>query len=124
MDTLGGDNMERIGERIREARLASGLTQQQLGDMVGVQKSAIAKYESGRVVNIKRDVLMKMTEALDIGLYKLVGIEETAENTADLHTRILLDLDLMSSIKNYYSLSESNRTIIRTLIDELAKVLP
>ena len=116
--------MERIGERIREARLASGLTQQQLGDMVGVQKSAIAKYESGRVVNIKRDVLMKMTEALDIGLYKLVGIEETAENTADLHTRILLDLDLMSSIKNYYSLSESNRTIIRTLIDELAKVLP
>lgn len=34
-----------IGEKIRRARQAKNLTQQELGDMVGVQKSAIAKYE-------------------------------------------------------------------------------
>ena len=33
-----------IGRRIKEARIAKGLTQQELGDQIGVQKSAIAKY--------------------------------------------------------------------------------
>ena len=33
------------------------LTQEELGNIVRVQKSAIAKYESGRVVNIKRSIL-------------------------------------------------------------------
>lgn len=116
--------MNSIGRRIKEARLASGLTQQQLGDIVGVQKSAIAKYESGRVVNIKRDVLTKMAEALDVGLYWLIGIEETAEGTADLHAKIALDIELVRSIKSYYNLSESNQSMIRTLIKELAKALP
>lgn len=55
-----------IGKTIRDARLAKGLTQEELGNMVGVQKSAIAKYESGRVVNIKRSTLQKLAIALNL----------------------------------------------------------
>ena len=40
-----------LGQKIKEARLQKGLTQQELGDIVGLQKSAIAKYENGRVVS-------------------------------------------------------------------------
>ena len=54
------------GKLIKEARLAKGLTQEELGNIVGVQKSAIAKYESGRVVNIKRSTLKKLAAALDL----------------------------------------------------------
>jgi transcriptional regulator with XRE-family HTH domain len=36
-----------VGSLIKEARLAKGLTQEELGKLVGVQKSAIAKYENG-----------------------------------------------------------------------------
>ena len=43
-----------IGKKIKEARLEKGMTQEELGKIVGLQKSAIAKYETGRVVNIKR----------------------------------------------------------------------
>ena len=46
-----------IGKIIKDARIAKGLTQEELGAIVGVQKSAIAKYENGRVVNIKRSTL-------------------------------------------------------------------
>lgn len=53
-----------IGTKIKTARLAKGLTQEELGKMVGVQKSAIAKYENGRVVNIKRGTLQKLAIAL------------------------------------------------------------
>ena len=48
-----------IGKKIKEARITKGLTQEELGKMVGLQKSAIAKYENGRVVNIKRSILSK-----------------------------------------------------------------
>lgn len=109
------------GERIKQARLAKGLTQQELGDLIGVQKSAIAKYENGKVVNIKRDTLNKLSRALDVGLYKLVGIEETSEKSANLHARIIEDIDLVKSIKSYYTLSEGNQNIIKTLMRELAK---
>ena len=51
-----------IGQKIKKARLERGLTQQELGNMVGVQKSAIAKYESGRVVNIKKEALCRKSQ--------------------------------------------------------------
>ena len=36
-----------IGGRLRELRLAKGLTQEELGKSIGVGKSAICQYESG-----------------------------------------------------------------------------
>ncbi len=56
----------KVGKLIRDARLAKGLTQEELGDILGVQKSAIAKYESGKVVNIKRSTLQKIAAVLDL----------------------------------------------------------
>lgn len=55
-----------IGQIIKDARIAKGLTQEELGTLVGVQKSAVAKWENGRVVNIKRSSLQKLAIALDI----------------------------------------------------------
>ena len=69
-----------IGRRIKEARIAKGLTQQELGDQIGVQKSAIAKYESGRVVNIKRSTLQKIAQALDLAPSELIFDEAPREN--------------------------------------------
>ena len=42
-----------MAERIKERRVLMGLTQEELGKKLGLQKSAIAKYENGRVENIK-----------------------------------------------------------------------
>ena len=49
------------GERIKKLRKEKGLTQQQLGEMLGVQKSAIAKYENGRVPNLKKETPVSYT---------------------------------------------------------------
>jgi transcriptional regulator with XRE-family HTH domain len=69
-----------VGKIIKEARLAKGLTQEQLGDIIGVTKSAIGKYESGVVVNIKRSVLQKLAIVLDINGSDLIQKEPTGEN--------------------------------------------
>ena len=118
---LGGEQMN-IGEKIKTARLAKGYTQEELGKLIGVQKSAIAKYEKGRVVNIKRSVLAKIAQILEIPPIELVSdIEENPIETAGFHTRILTDIELMESIKEYYELSTSNQKMVRDLIHNLKK---
>ena len=65
-----------IGQKIKQARLAKGLTQEDLGEILGLQKSAVAKYESGRVVNIKRSTLIKISTVLDIPPAELISEED------------------------------------------------
>ena len=104
-----------IGQKIKKARLERGLTQQELGNIIGVQKSAIAKYESGRVVNIKRSTLQKIASALEIRPSELI-FEESPKDTASLHVRILTDHELMRAIKEYHSLSEDKQKLVRDII--------
>ena len=110
----GGVQME-IGQKIRKARLERGLTQKELGEIVGVQKSAIAKYENGRVVNIKRSTLQKIAKALNIRPSELV-FTESPKDTAELHIRILTDQALMHAIKEYHELSEEKQKLVRDII--------
>lgn len=70
--------MSEMGKRIRELRMDAGLTQEQLGDMVGLQKSAIAKYENGKTENMKRSVIQKMAEVLGVSPSYLMGFEDDA----------------------------------------------
>ena len=104
-----------LGAKIKKARLERGLTQQELGNLVGVQKSAIAKYENGRVVNIKRSTLQKIASALEIRPSELM-FDESPKETASLHVRILTDHELMRAIKEYHSLSEDKQKLIRDII--------
>ena len=53
-----------VGFIIKQARMQKGLSQEELGEMVGVQKSAVAKWENGRVSEIKRSNLKKLADAL------------------------------------------------------------
>lgn len=69
-----------MGERIKERRIAVGLTQEELGEKLGLKKSAIAKYENGRVENIKREVIKKMANILDCSPVYLMGFSD------DVHT--------------------------------------
>lgn len=39
-----------IGEAIRQARMAKNLTQEQLGELMGVKRAQISKIESGKSV--------------------------------------------------------------------------
>ena len=104
-----------LGQKIKKARLERGLTQQELGDLVGVQKSAIAKYENGRVVNIKRSTLQKIASALEIRPSELV-FDGTPKEAAALHVRILTDHELMKAIKEYHGLSEEKQKLVRDII--------
>ncbi len=55
-----------IGEAIRKARISKNLTQEQLGEKVGVQKSQISRLEKGKSITLSS--LMRLFAAMDIPL--------------------------------------------------------
>lgn len=63
--------MSTIGERIKNRRLELGLTQEELGSKIGVQRAAINKYETGLVQNIKRSTQQNLADALGIDVVSL-----------------------------------------------------
>lgn len=62
-----------MAQRIKERRCLLGLTQEELGGKLGLQKSAIAKYENGRVENMKRSIIAKMADVLECSPAYLMG---------------------------------------------------
>ena len=55
-----------IGERIKEARELRRLTQEQLGNALGMNKSTIQRYETGQISKIKIPVLESIAKALNV----------------------------------------------------------
>ena len=118
-----------IGEKIKQARMAKGYTQEELGKLIGVQKSAVAKYEKGRVVNIKRSVLSKISKVLDIPPVELVSdIEEkpveTANKLADLFLGIEIketDTEVKIMLEEYNSLNEQKKAQVREYVHFLVE---
>lgn len=108
-----------IGDKIRAARIEKGLTQEELGRLLGLQKSAVAKYENGRVVNIKRSTLKKISDVLNIRPADLI-IESTPESLAEMTAAILQDPDLLAMIEKYMRLSGPDQKAVRSMVDALA----
>lgn len=70
-----------MAENIRRLRIQHKMTQEELGSVLGVQKSAIRKYESGMVENIPRSSIQKMAELFNVRPSYLMGFE--TEEPAD-----------------------------------------
>lgn len=92
----------KMGDKIKLLRTQKGLTQTELGRMIGINDSAVAKYEKGRVVNIKQDTLVKLAEALDVAPAEL--LDDVAENYFSSVDQYLKSLDIRQEIRKALSL--------------------
>lgn len=54
------------GDKIKRLRVERNMTQEQLGEKLGVKKSAVAKYENDRVRNLKRKTLLKLADVFGV----------------------------------------------------------
>lgn len=55
-----------VGEKIKYQRKRLGLTQTELGDMIGVKKSSVAKWEKGVVTNLKKTTIAKLADIFEV----------------------------------------------------------
>lgn len=92
-----------IGSRIKEARKAKGLSQQQLGDMLGVSKVSICGYETGtRMPTL--DNFLQLVEILDLTPDYILGRDITvvAENEEPYIVKLSKqDLNIIHELKKY-----------------------
>ncbi len=71
-----------IGERIRNARLEKGLSQLDLGNLIGVSKVSICGYEIGaRTPTI--ETLIKLLDVLELDSDYILGRDANVINTSN-----------------------------------------
>ena len=72
-----------VGEKIRARRLELGLTMEELGAAIGVQRSAINKYEKG-YVELRQSTIAALAQALHVSVLYFLD-----DDAPDLDRRIL-----------------------------------
>ncbi len=113
-----------VGKRIRHRRWMVGMTQQQLGEIVGIKFQQIQKYETG-MNRVSASRLWDIAAALDVPInFFFEGIEDeavTAVTVVEDAARgdLLADKEALELVRSYYSIPEQQR---RRLFD-LARVL-
>lgn len=55
-----------VGNTIKKLRLDKGMTQAELGALLGVKKAAVQKWESGQVQNLKHSTIRSLCEIFDV----------------------------------------------------------
>ena len=84
-----------LGEKIRNRRLELGMTMDDLGNAIGVQRSAVNKYEKGLITDLKRSTIQALANALNVSpLYFLEddGEDEDQQRLEALHQNPRLGL--------------------------------
>lgn len=67
-----------FSDKIKTLRKERGMTLEQVGDLVGVGKSTVRKWESGQIANMRRDKIAKLAHALNVSPSYLMGWDENA----------------------------------------------
>lgn len=76
-------SMNKVGNGIKEARKAKGLTQKDLAKLLECSHTTISKYEQGEIENMPRPRMQKMAEILEVSPVVLFDFaEETQKQPA------------------------------------------
>lgn len=73
-------------DKIKQRREELGLTLEEVGNIVGVGKSTVRKWETGDIANMRRDKIAKLAVALRTSPAYLLGydgVEKTADPKVD-----------------------------------------
>lgn len=102
------------GERIRYYRKLNNMTMVELAQKIGVQHSAIYKYETGKVTNIPIGNINKMAYVFGVPARELV--DWMSDDPSDC---FYVSNDEKKLIALYRRLTEENRNSIRSIMQGL-----
>ena len=90
--------------RIKELRELKGWSQQDLGDYLNVQKSAISKYENGKI-SLTGETIKKLVELFDVTSDVLLGIDTS--------------IPVLDKNNQYYALNDKDNKDIAKDVQEI-----
>ncbi len=97
-----------FGKRLKEIRKKAHITQQQLGDMVGVTKVSICCYENGtRTPTL--ETLIDLADSLNVHLNYLLGVDALAIDEDDKNNTLNIakdEIELIKELRKHIKLYE------------------
>lgn len=121
-----------MGEKIYNLRKEKGLTLEELGNLVGVGKSTVRKWEKGMIANMKRDKISKLASALNVSPAYLMGweMDDGDIGNAFSYDSLEFEIDNMKSLspneknhlKAYIQLWEVNRNKVDNYTQQLLSI--
>lgn len=118
-----------MGERIYNLRKEKGLTLEELGNLVGVGKSTVRKWEKGMIANMKRDKISKLASALNVSPAYLMGWEINDGDIGNAFSSNYLEIDGIKlspnekkHLKAYINLWEVNRKKVDDYTNQLLSI--
>lgn len=111
-----------IGERIRKRRIELGMSQEELGRLVGyTDRSSITKIENGHNA-MKRSKVMAFAEALNMDPIQLIGLSQDTQLKAFNYE---MDMDEIPELKELNHIIKVNRydKVFMARMLEYAKML-
>lgn len=99
---------------IRDRRLQLGLTMKDIADMVGVSESAVSRWETGDIDNMRRDRIVKLANVLQVSPIDLL----------DCNTLVAIPVGQQNGnidevIVRYSNLSDDNKKTVLNLLRAL-----
>lgn len=85
-------------EKIKRLRKQHNLTLEQVGNIVGVSKSTVRKWENGDIANMRRDKIASLAKALHTTPAYLMGWEEKTPDDPKADERKAELLEVFNSL--------------------------
>jgi transcriptional regulator with XRE-family HTH domain len=98
-----------FGEKIKKLRLERGMTLEQVGNIVGVGKSTVRKWETGDIANMRRDKIELLANALCVEPSYLMG-------WTDEHVELVLSKDEIDLVMEYRAAIPMARDMARNTL--------
>jgi transcriptional regulator with XRE-family HTH domain len=113
------------GEKIKYLRQLVGMSQEELGRRVGVQRAAINKYEKGSVTNIPIATIEKIAKVFDVSPTYLVGWNDCQSNPLAVEVKLLQGItkcygrDVVQLIEEYITLDQVGKKRVHQYMGDM-----
>lgn len=116
------------GTRIKELRTLSGMSQEELGRRIGVQRAAINKYEKGSVTNIPIVAVEKIANVFDVSPSYILGWDKPKANELALEVKVIQGVqhffgkEAVDLLENYVCVTKNGKKRILEYSYEVSKL--
>jgi transcriptional regulator with XRE-family HTH domain len=113
-----------VGKRLRQRRVELGMSQQALGEVLGLSFQQIQKYESG-ANRIAASRLYAICQSLEVEVsFFFEGVDEmlSGEDTETRESKLMTGREALELLRSYVSIRDSNiRKSVRAFLASVAQ---
>ncbi len=112
-----------VGARIRQHRMLLGMSQERLGEVIGLTFQQVQKYERGKN-RVSASMLQRISNALDVPVsFFFDGMTEQQPPAAQPIHDMVARRESLELIRRYYTIPEPLRREVYALVKAMARAV-